>query len=196
MTEVGNLVADRSSGGGGGKSKKKQSPQEAWMDLLQSSVESAPPAIQSHLRHMVTTLDNIPRKEKQFRNFAMNSLNLGRGAQASQVLDAIWKHLSQQRGKQKQEREAATNAANLAKAAAEAETATAKKEEKLPKQTIANGHVDGNTTSRSKATISSDDGDSDSKEDSPKSPTAVPQSSSKENDDQIERQYEIKLQDR
>ena len=158
MTEVGNLVADRT---GGSKSKKKQSPQEAWMDLLESSVESAPNSIQSHLRRMVTTLDNIPRKEKQFRNFAMNSLNLGRGSQATRVVDEIWKHLSQQREKQKQEREAAAVAAEASK--------TTKKEEKhVPKQTN-NGQLTisdkEETRSKPKAAISSDDSDSGAKED-------------------------------
>mmetsp|Transcript_35378 Transcript_35378/g.85621 ORF Transcript_35378/g.85621 Transcript_35378/m.85621 type:complete len:300 (-) Transcript_35378:1325-2224(-) len=154
MTEVGNLVADRT---GGSKSKKKQSPQEAWMDLLESSVESAPNSVQSHLRRMVTTLDNIPRKEKQFRNFAMNSLNLGRGSQATQVVDAIWKHLSQQREKQKQEREAAA-------AAAEASKSTKKEEKQAPKQTTNGQSTDKEETkSTPKATISSDDSESDAK---------------------------------
>ena len=151
MTEVGNLVADRT---GGSKSKKKQSPQEAWMDLLESSVESAPNSIQSHLRRMVTTLDNIPRKEKQFRNFAMNSLNLGRGSQATQVVDAIWKHLSQQREKQKQEREAAA-------AAVEASKSTKKEEKHVPKTTTNEQFSEREEAkSKHKAAISSDDSDS------------------------------------
>jgi hypothetical protein len=88
------LVANR----GEGKSKK-QTPQEAWMDLLQSSVDTAPSGIKSYLQQMVQ-LDNIPRKEKQFRNFATNSLNL-RGGQAKNILDSIWNHLNDQREKMK-----------------------------------------------------------------------------------------------
>jgi hypothetical protein len=98
MTEVDNLVAAR-----GGSTKKKQSPQEAWMELLHSSVSTAPPAIKHHLQQMVT-LDNVPRKEKQFRNFASNSLNL-RGGGATKVLDAIWNHLNTQRELQKKAKE-------------------------------------------------------------------------------------------
>ena len=99
MTEVDNLVADR-----GGRNGKKQSPQEAWMELLVTSIEMAPPAIKSQLQQMVQ-LDNIPRKEKQFRNFAMNSLNLRGGALSKKVLDAIWRYLSEQRERMKKQKE-------------------------------------------------------------------------------------------
>jgi hypothetical protein len=163
MTEVGNLVADRTGGGHGGGStnakKKKQSPQEAWMDLLQSSVDTAPVSIQSHLRNMVTTLDNIPRKEKQFRNFAMNSLNLGRGAQASKILDAIWNHLSEQREKQKIEREAAAAAAAAASSTTTTkdtrEPTTAKDESEpkiaIPSESEDNNDTDGTTEAQDKS---------------------------------------------
>ena len=102
MTEVGNLVANRGNHG----NKKKLSPQEAWMDLLHSSVEAAPPAIKPHLEQMVT-LDNIPRKEKQFRNFASNSLNLRGGAEGQKTLDTIWGYLNKQRETLKKQREEA-----------------------------------------------------------------------------------------
>ncbi|CAB9508795.1 Cell growth-regulating nucleolar protein [Seminavis robusta] len=99
MTEVDNLVASR----GGNNKSKKLSPQEAWMELLNSSVSTAPPSIQWHLQQMVQ-LDNVPRKEKQFRNFAINSLNL-RGNSAQKILDCIWSHLNEQRELQKQQKE-------------------------------------------------------------------------------------------
>ena len=69
------------------------------MELLKSSVSTAPPSIRDHLQQMVT-LDNVPRKEKQFRNFANNSLNLRRGPQAQKILDAIWNHLHQSKEQQ------------------------------------------------------------------------------------------------
>lgn len=105
MTEVDNLVSNR----GNQKKNKKQSPQEAWMELLQSSVSSAPPTVKSHLQQMIQ-LDNVPRKEKQFRNFASNSLNL-RGNSAKKILDAIWNHLNEQREKQKKAKEQQQQAA-------------------------------------------------------------------------------------
>ena len=99
MTEVGNLVANRS----GHANKKKASPQEAWMELLHASVETAPSTIKQHLQQMVT-LDNIPRKEKQFRNFASNSLHLRHGPEGKKTLDAIWGYLNEQRETLKKQR--------------------------------------------------------------------------------------------
>lgn len=78
------------------------------MDLLQTSVSSAPSGIKSHLQQMVQ-LDNVPRKEKQFRNFAMNSLKL-RGDHGKRVLDSIWNHLNEQREKMKKTKSEAEQA--------------------------------------------------------------------------------------
>jgi hypothetical protein len=55
-------------------------------------------------RHMETmaTLSNIPRKEKQFRNFTANSLNFGSGRQQTdKIVSEIWSFLSTLREKQK-----------------------------------------------------------------------------------------------
>lgn len=97
MTEVDNLVAAR------GTQNKKLSPQEAWMQLLHSSIPTAPPAIKSYLETMVQ-LDNVPRKEKQFRNFATNSLNF-KGNNAKKELDSIWNFLKEQKEKQQKQKE-------------------------------------------------------------------------------------------
>jgi hypothetical protein len=97
MTEVDNLVAAR------GTKNKKLSPQEAWMELLHSSIPTAPPSIKSYLQTMVQ-LDNVPRKEKQFRNFATNSLNF-RGNNAKKELDSIWNFLKKQKEKQQKQKE-------------------------------------------------------------------------------------------
>jgi hypothetical protein len=51
-------------------------------------------------------LDNVPRKEKQFRNFTVNSLKL-KGASAERTKDEIWKHLSKVREDEKQKKEEA-----------------------------------------------------------------------------------------
>ncbi|KAL7580070.1 hypothetical protein ACA910_005055 [Epithemia clementina (nom. ined.)] len=71
------------------KKKEKLSPQEEWMDTVQSSVDSAP----AHLKHYVLKIaerDNIPRKPKQFINFAANSLKLRAG---NSVVTEIWDFL-------------------------------------------------------------------------------------------------------
>jgi hypothetical protein len=174
MTEVGNLVADRTGGSNVGKSNKKQSPQEAWMDLLQASVESAPTSIQSHLQRMVTTLDNIPRKEKQFRNFAMNSLNLGRGTHASQIVDTIWKHLSQQRERQKQEREASAPSSTQSKK----DSSTSKHTDQTQSSAT---QGDADNKSKPKAAMPSDDSDSDDNEEEPRNKASATSTSAPDN---------------
>jgi len=83
--------------------KTKRNPQEEWMDIVETCTSSAP----SHLRHHMQTmssLDNIPRNEKKFVNFASNSLGL-RGSN-KKIVDEIWSHLRQEKerrmaGKQK-----------------------------------------------------------------------------------------------
>jgi hypothetical protein len=79
----------------GGNNKTKKNPQEAWNELIATSSLTAPASIIRHLE-MLASLDNVPRKPKQFRNFTANSLNL-RGSQATTIVDAMWKHLSQLR---------------------------------------------------------------------------------------------------
>ena len=72
------------------------------MDIVESCTSTAP----SHLRNYMLTmasLDNIPRKEKQFVNFASNSLHL-RGSNKKTV-DEIWSHLRQEREKRIAEKE-------------------------------------------------------------------------------------------
>mmetsp|Transcript_28561 Transcript_28561/g.59837 ORF Transcript_28561/g.59837 Transcript_28561/m.59837 type:complete len:184 (-) Transcript_28561:1034-1585(-) len=72
------------------------------MDIVETCA-SAPP---SHLRHhfnTMITLDNIPRKEKQFVNFASNSLQL-RGHN-KKIVDEIWTCLKQEREKRIAEKE-------------------------------------------------------------------------------------------
>lgn len=75
------------------------------MDLIQISVGSAPPDLRPHLEIMAG-LDNVPRKEKQFRNFTTNSLNLRGRQNAETVVSNIWNHLKSLREKQLAERAA------------------------------------------------------------------------------------------
>lgn len=74
------------------KKKGKVSPQQAWMDLITDSVESAPPTLRHYMTIMVN-LDNVPRKEKQFRNFTANSLGLRGKSNADSIVAEIWKYL-------------------------------------------------------------------------------------------------------
>jgi LYAR-type C2HC zinc finger len=81
------------------KSAGKVTPQQHWMNAIASAVDSAP----AHLRNYVLTmsqLDNVPRKEKQFRNFTANSLNL-RGNQRDAIVSDIWNLLKAENEKRK-----------------------------------------------------------------------------------------------
>ncbi len=69
---------------------------------METCVETAPGHLKSHMRIMAG-LDNIPRKEKQFRNFTSNSLNL-RGKNES-IVGEIWNLLKLEREKRQSEKE-------------------------------------------------------------------------------------------
>mmetsp|Transcript_14846 Transcript_14846/g.22252 ORF Transcript_14846/g.22252 Transcript_14846/m.22252 type:complete len:212 (+) Transcript_14846:19-654(+) len=71
---------------------RKLTPQESWMEIINDSFEKCPPAATSYLETL-SSYDNVPRKEKAFRNFAANSLNL-RGAHGDAIVSSIWSHLS------------------------------------------------------------------------------------------------------
>ena len=62
------------------------------MKVLGDSIESCPDDMKLHLES-IAGYDNVPRKERPFRNFAMNSLKL-RGFQAETIISGIWKHLN------------------------------------------------------------------------------------------------------
>ena len=86
--------AERYEGAAAKPKKTKRNPQQEWMDIVETCTSSAP----AHLRHYMQTmssLDNIPRQEKKFVNFASNSLGL-RGSN-KKVVDEIWSHLRQER---------------------------------------------------------------------------------------------------
>ena len=92
---------------------KKLTPQEAWQQTIEIAAESAPSSIKSHMDQLAT-LDNVPRKEKQFRNFTVNSLRL-RGHNAEKIKDEIWKHLSKVREDEKQKKDEAQKKQQSAK---------------------------------------------------------------------------------
>lgn len=74
----------------------KRNPQQEWMDVVRSCVSSSPPHLRNYMQTMAG-LDNIPRKEKQFRNLASNSLGL-RGSNGK-IVDEIWNCLQNEREK-------------------------------------------------------------------------------------------------
>lgn len=80
------------------KKNGKVPPQQLWMDLISSSIPMAPAHLQSYIRTM-STLDNVPRKEKPFYNFTANSLNL-KNKHGNGIVAEIWKYLSDCRRKQ------------------------------------------------------------------------------------------------
>ena len=85
-----------------GTNKKKLSPQEVWLNLIQTASASSPAEIRQHMEEL-SSLDNVPRKEKAFRNFASNSLRL-RGNQGNNIIDIIWTHLCKVRQESQEEK--------------------------------------------------------------------------------------------
>ncbi len=70
---------------------RKLTPQETWNEVIQNSSTKCPPFIANYI-DALCSLDNVPRKEKPFRNFATNSLRL-RGPNGNATITEIWKHL-------------------------------------------------------------------------------------------------------
>jgi hypothetical protein len=74
---------------------RKLTPQESWTEIIHASLTTSPPAIAPYLKDL-SSFDNVPRKEKAFRNFATNSLKL-RGANGNTIITSIWNHLNSTR---------------------------------------------------------------------------------------------------
>lgn len=82
------------------------------MDLISESVDQAPAHLRSHL-HVMANLDNVPRKEKQFRNFAANSLNLnGSNADKQRLVGEIWTFLAKRREEAKEQEQTKQQSTN------------------------------------------------------------------------------------
>ncbi|KAL3822908.1 hypothetical protein ACHAXA_010691, partial [Cyclostephanos tholiformis] len=67
---------------------KKLSPQETWQETIKIAADRAPQSVKFYLDQLAI-LENVPRKEKQFRNFTVNSLRL-KGPQGEQIKGEIW----------------------------------------------------------------------------------------------------------
>ncbi len=88
---------------------KKLSPQESWNETVQSAAKMAPPSLKNYMDQLAI-LENVPRKEKQFRNFTDNSLKL-KGPKAETVKSEMWTLLMKVREEGKTE-EQSTSAVN------------------------------------------------------------------------------------
>ena len=100
------------------------------MDLIQESVDEVPGHLKHHLQVMAG-LDNVPRKEKQFRNFTTNSLNLKGQRNADSIVTEIWDFLKDLKAKQ-----LAARAEEETKAKEAAEEAKKEKETENTKESV------------------------------------------------------------
>lgn len=89
-------------------SNRKQTPQEAWMSVITESLDNCPPDLKPHIETIIS-YENVPRKEKAFRNYASNSLKLY-GRNGETIIASLWKHFSGIRTKRAEEKEAAVAA--------------------------------------------------------------------------------------
>jgi len=71
---------------------RKLTPQEIWNAVISDACETAPPNLKEYMQ-LLSSYDNVPRKEKPFRNFSANSLKL-RGASGEATITSIWTHLN------------------------------------------------------------------------------------------------------
>lgn len=80
------------------KKEAKKTPQDLWIEALNSAVEnlhSAPENIQSYLTRL-GTLGNVPRNKNKFVNFIKNSMKVYSDA----IIESIWKYLESSAKKQ------------------------------------------------------------------------------------------------
>lgn len=84
-------------------SNRKLTPQESWMSIISESLKSCPPNLTSYIE-TIASFENVPRKEKPFRNFASNSLKLY-GHDGEAIITSLWKHFSAVRQKQTEKKE-------------------------------------------------------------------------------------------
>mmetsp|Transcript_31688 Transcript_31688/g.75630 ORF Transcript_31688/g.75630 Transcript_31688/m.75630 type:complete len:291 (-) Transcript_31688:71-943(-) len=97
---------------------KKLTPQEAWQNTIQSAVEQAPEGLRTYMTQLAD-LENVPRKEKPFRNFLTNSLKL-KGKSGEKAKAGMWALLVKIRNEERKKREG--------------DSATAKTKQEGPKQ--------------------------------------------------------------
>mmetsp|Transcript_44183 Transcript_44183/g.94063 ORF Transcript_44183/g.94063 Transcript_44183/m.94063 type:complete len:205 (-) Transcript_44183:119-733(-) len=79
------------------------SPQEAWNQTIQVAAAQASSSLKSYVDQL-SMLENVPRKEKQFRNFTVNSLRL-KGPNGEKVKGEIWSLLVKVREEEKKKKD-------------------------------------------------------------------------------------------
>lgn len=116
----------------------KITPQDAWNQTICSAAKTSPPSLKPYMEQL-TSLENVPRKEKQFRNFTVNSLRL-RGPSGEKIKSELWGLLVKAREENKQK---------------QAEHEQAKQQKDPPSEK--DGGLDSSKDSNSKAISESDD---------------------------------------
>ena len=91
-------------------SNRKLTPQEIWISIINESLHSCPPNLTHHIETIIS-YENVPRKEKAFRNFASNSLKLY-GQRGDATISSLWKHFNAIRQKRAEEKEASLKKKN------------------------------------------------------------------------------------
>jgi len=85
----------------GPKKGSKVTPQQLWVEVVNNAVDDAPADIRGELEALTElSVDNVPRKEKQFRNFVANSLKLRDATRVGR----IWQHLMSKKEQQATDR--------------------------------------------------------------------------------------------
>lgn len=80
----------------------KTTPQDEWNQIICSAEKTSPPSLKVYMEQL-TMLENVPRKEKQFRNFTVNSLRL-RGPGGEKIKLELWRLLAKAREENKQKK--------------------------------------------------------------------------------------------
>jgi hypothetical protein len=143
---------------------KKRNPQQEWMDIVESCTATAHGHLRNYMQTMAT-LDNIPRKEKQFRNFTANSLNL-RGKNEL-IVGELWKVLFEERQRRQEAKQK------------EEKLVQQQKQEKNAASNVKNEEGESSCPNNHKKSIVSSDDDDDSDNDGNKKATPNVQPSSK-----------------
>ncbi|GMI00483.1 hypothetical protein TrLO_g11386 [Triparma laevis f. longispina] len=114
---------------GKGNKGKKLNPQEVWNQLILEAEERKEQAGEGIRGHLVTltSCSNVPRKEKQFRNFAANSLRLRAN---DPVVGEVWEFLARLREEKNAEKAKEKEEEERKKQAVKAEREAKEKEEK------------------------------------------------------------------
>lgn len=125
----------------------KRTPQEAWNNTIQVAAETAPSSLKSYMDQLAEC-ENVPRKEKQFRNFTVNSLKL-RGPSGERAKGEIWALLVKARDDEKKIREEQEKEDKEAKLAAQKQNEVDQASKKSNSQTVSDSDDESGSSSDS-----------------------------------------------